>query len=228
MIFTLPPLPYAMDALEPFMSQQTIEYHYGKHLQTYVDNLNRLTEGTPYADSTLEHLILTTTGSVFNNAAQVWNHTFFFNSLTPVQHEMPQVLTEAIVRDFGSVPAFEEKFKKAAMEIFGSGWAWLAADRKGKLHILQESNAGNPLKAGYRPLLTMDVWEHAYYIDHRNRRAAYVDNCWDLINWRKVAERYMEHLPVAEMNDLSGKKLVVTETVIVTNDDDDEEDPSFK
>ena len=228
MIYTLPPLPYAHDALEPKMSQETIDYHYGKHLQTYIDNLNRLTAGTPFENVPLEELILTTHGPIFNNAAQVWNHTFFFNTLTPVKHEMPQLLTEAIVRDFGSVPAFEEKFKKAAMEIFGSGWAWLAADRKGRLHIIQESNAGNPLKAGYRPLLTMDVWEHAYYIDHRNRRAAYVDNCWDLINWRKVAERYMEHIPVAEMKDLSGKKLVVTETVIVTNDDDEEDDPSFK
>lgn len=195
MIYTLPPLPYAPDALEPKMSQETIEYHYGKHLQTYIDNLNRLCEGTPYAEMSLEDIILTASGPVFNNAAQVWNHTFFFNSLTPKPEPMPLELKDYLIRDFGSVEIFKEKFKKAATDIFGSGWAWLAQDGDGKLHIIQESNAGNPMRAGLKPLVTIDVWEHAYYIDYRNRRAAFVDNCWELIDWKKVVERMHETDP---------------------------------
>ncbi len=220
MIFTLPPLPYAMDALEPFMSQQTIEYHYGKHLQTYVDNLNRLTEGTPYSDSTLEHLILTTTGPVFNNAAQVWNHTFFFNTLTPDPVRIPSELEFALTRDFGSVEEFKAKFKKAATEIFGSGWAWLAQDNAGTLHIIKESNAGNPMRAGYKPLMTIDVWEHAYYIDYRNRRGEFIDKCWNLIDWKKVAKRMHEDMLSAHITDMSETKtddaieIVVTEETI--------------
>lgn len=218
MIFTLPPLPYAMDALEPFMSQQTIEYHYGKHLQTYVDNLNRLTEGTPYADSTLEHLILTTTGSVFNNAAQVWNHTFFFNALTPEPVKMPSELEFALTRDFGSIEEFKTKFKKAATEIFGSGWAWLAQDNSGTLHIIKESNAGNPMRAGYKPLMTIDVWEHAYYIDYRNRRGEFIDKCWDLINWKKVAKRMHEDMLTAHITDMSETKTDDTIEIVVTEE----------
>jgi Fe-Mn family superoxide dismutase len=203
MIFTLPPLPYAIDALEPTMSQQTIEYHYGKHLQTYVDNLNRLTEGTPYSDATLEHLILTTSGPIFDNAAQVWNHTFFFNTLTPEPVRIPSELEFALTRDFGSIEEFKTRFKKAAIEIFGSGWAWLAQDNGGTLHIIKESNAGNPMRAGYRPLMTIDVWEHAYYIDYRNRRGEFIDKCWSLINWKKVAERMHEDLLIAHITDIS-------------------------
>ena len=157
MIYTLPPLPYAQDALEPKMSQETIEYHYGKHLQTDIDNLNRLCEGTPYAEMSLEDIILTASGPVFNNAAQVWNHTFFFNSLTPNPEPMPLELKDYLIRDFGSVEIFKEKFKKAATDIFGSGWAWLAQDGDGKLHIIQESNAGNPMREGLKPLVTIDV-----------------------------------------------------------------------
>lgn len=209
MIYTLPPLPYATDALEPHMSKETIEYHYGRHLQTYVDNLNRLIAGTPYEEVNLETLILTATGPLLNNAAQVWNHTFFFNSLTPDPEPMPAELTDIIIRDFGSVTEFKEKFKKAAADIFGSGWAWLAQDGKGRLHIIQESNAGNPLRAGFKPLLTMDVWEHAYYIDYRNRRAAFIDNCWELINWKKVAARLHEPSPAARVADLAEKTVVV-------------------
>lgn len=203
MIFTLPPLPYAIDALEPTMSQQTIEYHYGKHLQTYVDNLNRLTEGTPYSESTLEHLILSTNGPIFNNAAQVWNHTFFFDTLTPEPVRIPSELEFALTRDFGSIEEFKTRFKKAAIEIFGSGWAWLAQDNGGTLHIIKESNAGNPMRAGYKPLMTIDVWEHAYYIDYRNRRGEFIDKCWSLINWKKVAERMHEDLLIAHITDIS-------------------------
>lgn len=189
MIFTLPPLPYAMDALEPYMSQETLEYHYGKHLLTYVDNLNRLIEGTPYEDMTLDEIVLSSTGPVYNNAAQVWNHTFFFHSLTPAPSPMPEDLEKAIVRDFGSVAGFKEKFKTAAIGLFGSGWVWLAQDKDGRLHIIQESNAGNPMRTGYQPLLTIDVWEHAYYIDYRNRRAEFADKFWNIIDWKKVASR---------------------------------------
>lgn len=203
MIFTLPPLPYAIDALEPTMSQQTIEYHYGKHLQTYVDNLNRLTEGTPHSDATLEHLILTTSGPIFDNAAQVWNHTFFFDTLTPEPVRIPSELEFALTRDFGSIEEFKTRFKKAAIEIFGSGWAWLAQDNGGTLHIIKESNAGNPMRAGYKPLMTIDVWEHAYYIDYRNRRGEFIDKCWSLINWKKVAERMHEDLLIAHITDIS-------------------------
>lgn len=203
MIFTLPPLPYAIDALEPTMSQQTIEYHYGKHLQTYVDNLNRLTEGTPHSDATLEHLILTTSGPIFDNAAQVWNHTFFFNTLTPEPVRIPSELEFALTRDFGSIEEFKTRFKKAAIEIFGSGWAWLAQDNGGTLHIIKESNAGNPMRAGYKPLMTIDVWEHAYYIDYRNRRGEFIDKCWSLMNWKKVAERMHEDLLIAHITDIS-------------------------
>lgn len=212
MIYALPPLPYATDALEPRMSRETIEYHYGKHLQTYIDNLNRLIDGTPYADVPLETLILTATGPLFNNAAQVWNHTFFFNTLTPKPEPMPLELKDYLIRDFGSVEVFKEKFKKAAVEIFGSGWAWLAQDPEGKLHIIQESNAGNPLRAGYKPLMSIDVWEHAYYIDYRNRRAAFVDNCWELIDWNKVVERMHGPSPAAKVADMYEDVTVVAET----------------
>lgn len=214
MIFTLPPLPYAMDALEPLMSKETIEYHYGKHLQTYVDNLNRLVQGTPHEEISLEEIILSSTGPVFNNAAQVWNHTFFFQSLTPKQEAMPEELEDILTRDFGSVAAFEEKFKKAATEIFGSGWAWLAQDRNGKLHIIQESNAGNPMRAGFKPLLTIDVWEHAYYIDCRNRRAEYIDRCWKLFDWEKVVLRMKENTVIAVLNDLTENSKAQKSTVM--------------
>lgn len=203
MIYTLPPLPYAADALEPRMSQETIEYHYGKHLQTYIDNLNRLIAGTPYEKMPLEKIIITAGGPLYNNAAQVWNHTFFFNSLTPEPELIPLELADYFIRDFGSVENFKEKFKKAAVEVFGSGWAWLAQDKDGRLHIIQESNAGNPLRAGYKPLLTIDVWEHAYYIDYRNRRVAFVDSCWDLISWKKVLKRMHEPSPAAKVADLA-------------------------
>ena len=212
MIYALPPLPYATDALEPRMSRETIEYHHGKHLQTYIDNLNSLIDGTPYADVPFETLILTATGPLFNNAAQVWNHIFFFNTLTPKPEPMPLELKDYLIRDFGSVEVFKEKFKKAAAGIFGSGWAWLAQDPEGKLHIIQESNAGNPLRAGYKPLMTIDVWEHAYYIDYRNRRAAFVDNCWELIDWNKVVERMHGPSPAAKVADMYEDVTVVAET----------------
>lgn len=206
MIYTLPPLPYASDALEPRMSQETIEYHYGKHLQTYIDNLNNLIAGTPYADMSLESIIMTASGPVFNNAAQVWNHAFFFDSLSPDPKSMPLELKDFLIRDFGSVETFKEQFKKAATSLFGSGWAWLVQDSDGKLLIIQESNAGNPMRKGYKPLLTIDVWEHAYYIDYRNRRSEFVDRCWELINWKTVIKRMHKPMPVTD------ETVVVAET----------------
>lgn len=186
---TLPELPYSQDALAPAMSAETFEYHYGKHLQTYIDNLNRMIEGSPYEDMSLEDIVKKATGGIFNNAAQTWNHTFFFQTLTPERREMPEKLVTALTEAFGSTEAFKDEFTKAAISLFGSGWTWLAVDADGKLSILQESNAGNPLTKGLRPLLTVDVWEHAYYIDYRNRRAAYIDAWWNLVNWEKVAGR---------------------------------------
>ena len=182
MIYTLPPLPYASDALEPRMSRETIEYHYGKHLQTYIDNLNNLIAGTPFEKMELDEIVMTSSGPIFNNAAQVMNHMFFFNGLSPRRKTMPLELKDYLIRDFGSVEKFKENLKKAALSLFGSGWVWLAQAPDGKLHIIQESNAGNPMRDGYKPLLTIDVWEHAYYIDYRNRRAAFIDICWDLID----------------------------------------------
>ena len=185
----MPELPYAPEALAPKMSRETLDYHYGKHLQTYVDNLNRLIPGTPYAEMPLDEIVRRADGAVFNNAAQAWNHTFFFRSLTPSQEAMPEALAARLTADFGSVEAFREQFTKAAVGLFGSGWVWLAADRSGNLSIVAKPNAGNPMTDGLRPVLTVDVWEHAYYIDYRNRRADFVAAWWDLVDWKQVAER---------------------------------------
>ena len=160
-----------------------------RDLQTYVDNLNRLIPGTPYESMSLQKIVKKADGPIFNNAAQTWNHTFFFLMLTPDQKPMPQKLADRIARDFGSVEAFKEEFSKAATGLFGSGWTWLAADKDGKLQIISESNAGNPMTKGLKPVMTIDVWEHAYYIDYRNRRADFIKSYWELIDWDKVADR---------------------------------------
>ena len=190
MTHTMPELPYPMEALAPHMSKETLDYHYGKHLQTYVDNLNKLIPGTPYENSTLEEMVCKAEGPVFNNAAQTWNHTFFFQSLTPAQTDIPASLADLLTRDFGSVEAFKEAFAKATVGLFGSGWVWLVADAEDKLSIKAESNAGNPLRQGLKPVLVIDVWEHAYYIDYQNRRAEHINALWDIIDWKKVEERY--------------------------------------
>ena len=186
---SLPELPYSQYALAPAMSAETLEYHYGKHLQTYIDNLNRMIEGSPYEDMPVEDIIRKSTGGIYNNAAQTWNHTFFFQTLTPGQVPVPERLEKALTETFGSVNAFKEEFSKAAISLFGSGWVWLVEDAEGKLSILQEPNAGNPMTKGLKPILTVDVWEHAYYIDYRNRRAAYIEAWWNLVDWKKVEER---------------------------------------
>ena len=188
-MFTLPALPYAKDALAPVISAETIEYHYGKHHQTYVDNLNKLTANTEFATMELEQIVRKSSGGMFNNAAQVWNHTFFWNCLKPQGGGAPSgKLAEAINKSFGSFEKFKELFGQMAITQFGSGWAWLVKKADGSLAVAQTSNAGNPMTSGDKPLLTCDVWEHAYYIDYRNARAKFVENFWKLVNWDFVAK----------------------------------------
>lgn len=196
MAFELPPLPYDKNALEPHMSAETFDYHYSKHHQTYVTNLNNLVKDTPLASQSLEQIILAvakddTKVGVFNNAAQVWNHTFFWNSLSPKGGGTPTgVLADAITKAFGSIDKFKEEFKAAAVGQFGSGWAWLVVDG-GALKIVKTGNAGTPLTAGQTALLTVDVWEHAYYIDYRNRRPDFVQTFLDkLVNWEFATANY--------------------------------------
>ena len=189
----LPKLPYEMEALEPHISQKTLEFHYGKHHNAYVNNLNKLIAGTPFESKTLEEIVKTSQGGMFNNAAQVWNHTFYWNCMTPNPKKNAPTgkLMDAIVRDFGSFDAFKEKFINACVTLFGSGWAWLVADKDGKLSIMQTSNAQTPLTTeGLNPLLVCDVWEHAYYLDYQNLRANYVNEFWSLINWEFVEKNY--------------------------------------
>lgn len=191
MAFKLPPLSYAVQALEPFISARTLEFHYGKHHQTYVNNLNGLIPGTDFEASSLEEIIKKADGPIFNNGAQVWNHNFYFESLSPSPLLEPQeLLAKAIERDFGSFEAFREEFTKSALALFGSGWTWLVKNEQGKLSIIQEPNAGNPLRKGLVPLMTCDVWEHAYYLDYQNRRQEYINAFWKVLDWKKVSSRY--------------------------------------
>lgn len=186
---TLPPLPYPEDALEPQISAETLRYHHNKHHQTYVNNLNMLITETPYARYSLDEIVMRSEGSIFNNAAQVWNHTFYFESLTPKSEAASGELYDVILRDFGSTDNLKSEMLRASVSLFGSGWVWLACDKHRKLVVLPLQNAGNPLTHGMTPLLAIDVWEHAYYIDYRNRRADSVSALWDKINWRIVGER---------------------------------------
>ena len=191
--FTLMALPYGQEALEPVISRETIEYHHGKHLQAYVDNLNKLITGTEYEGMTLEEIVCKAQGGIFNNAGQILNHNMYFGQFAPVaaNNHMPKGATlKAIERDFGSMEVFKAEFEQKGVTLFGSGWVWLAADKEGNLVITQEANAGNPITKGLKPLLTMDVWEHAYYIDYRNRRAAHLQALWQIINWEEVERRY--------------------------------------
>lgn len=184
-------LSYDLGALEPRISRETMEYHYGKHLATYFANLNNLVADTPFARMNLVEIVLKADGAIFNNAAQAWNHEFFFEALSPTPKSAPTgTLETAIRRDFGDLQMFKEQFSKAALGLFGSGWAWLAMDSNGTLSITAQSNAGNPLRNNLTPLLTVDVWEHAYYIDYRNRRADFLAAVWECIDWKRVEERY--------------------------------------
>lgn len=190
MSFELPVLPYAKDALASVISERTMEFHYGKHHQTYVFNLNNLIKGTRFESATLETIICEADGAIFNNGAQVWNHTFYFTSFSPQGGGEPNgILLKLLIQNFGSFAEFKEQFSKSAIGLFGSGWAWLIKKQDESLAIVQEPNAGNPLRNGAIPLLTCDVWEHAYYLDYQNRRADYVNAFWNIIDWKVVASR---------------------------------------
>ena len=180
----LPELPYAKTALAPHISAETLEYHYGKHHAAYVANLNKLIAGTEFVDLSLEDIVKKSSGGIFNNSAQVWNHSFYWNCLSPKGGDEPSgALADAIAKNFTSFAAFKEKLTNAAVTQFGSGWAWLVKNPDGSLAVEQTSNAATPLKDGKKPLLTVDVWEHAYYIDYRNARPKYLEAFWNLVNW---------------------------------------------
>ncbi len=192
MSFTLPALPYAKDALVPHISAETLEYHYGKHHQAYLNNLNNLIPGSPFEKLSLEEILLKSSGAIFNNSAQVWNHTFYWESLSPNGGHAPKgQLADAINQTFGSFEKFKEAFTQKATTNFGSGWTWLVKNKSGQLEIINTSNAANPMTDGHKPLITCDVWEHAYYIDYRNARPKYVEAFFALANWA-FAEKNFE------------------------------------
>ena len=190
--FELVVLPYAAEALEPVISKQTLEFHHGKHLAAYVNNLNGLLEGSSLAGLPLEEIVCKATGGILNNAGQILNHELYFGQFcAPKENNAPTgKLAEAIARDFGSFEAFKEAFQKGGATLFGSGWVWLSADKDGKLAITQEANAANPVQKGLKPLLTFDVWEHAYYLDYQNRRPDHLAALWQIIDWEVIEQRY--------------------------------------
>jgi len=191
MTFQQPPLPFEMNAMKPFLSEEQLKYHYGKHHAAYFKNLNGLVEGKPEAGMSLREVVVQSTGPVFNNAAQAWNHSFYWDCLSPQGGGEPQgELAAALQRDFGSLAAFQKAMSEAAVKLFGSGWAWLAADPAGKLEIMPLGNADTPLKHDKEPVLTIDVWEHAYYIDFRNERPKYVEAFWKAANWNFAGKCY--------------------------------------
>ncbi|MEG1644313.1 MAG: superoxide dismutase [Alistipes sp.] len=191
--FQVRELPYAYEALTPQISEETLRFHYGKHYTGYVAKLNELVLDTPFADMPIEDIIATADGPIFNNAAQAWNHEFYFEALSPTPQNAPKgKFSEAINRHFGSFEAMKEQMSKACLSLFGSGWVWLVEDRLGNLSVVSESNAGNPIRYGMRPLFCIDVWEHAYYIDYRNVRADAVRALWSLVDWKTVEARYNE------------------------------------
>ena len=190
--FELMALPYAIDALEPVISKQTLEFHHGKHLAGYVNNLNGLLPGSGFENASLEDIVLKATGGMLNNAGQILNHELYFGQFSgePTKSAPTGKLAEAIERDFGSFEAFKEAFQKGGATLFGSGWVWLSADKDGKLVITQEANAANPIQKGLKPLLTFDVWEHAYYLDYQNRRPDHLAALWQIIDWNVIEQRY--------------------------------------
>lgn len=190
--FELMALPYSENALEPVISKETIGFHHGKHLLTYVNNLNGLLEGSALADLPLEEIVLKSEGGMLNNAGQILNHEMYFAQFAAPKEDNAPVgkVAEAIVRDFGSFEAFKDEFQKKGATLFGSGWVWLSADKDGKLVITQETNAANPIQRGLKPLLTFDVWEHAYYLDYQNRRPDHLTALWKIINWEVIEKRY--------------------------------------
>src|SRR4030042_5236253 len=191
MSFELPKLPYALDAIEPHISKKTLEFHYGKHHQAYINNLNNLAAGTKFENAPLETIVKEAEGGIFNNGAQVWNHTFYFTSFSPSGAKKPSgKLADAIDKQFGTFSAFIDEFSKAAVTLFGSGWIWLGKNPDGTLNTLQESNAGKPPKKGILPVLTCDVWEHAYYLDYQNKRPDYIQAFWNVIDWNILSGRF--------------------------------------
>lgn len=189
---TLPDLPYPLDALEPYISKQTLSYHYGKHHAAYVDKLNKAVDDTPFSGKPLEEIVATAQGPMFNNAAQAWNHTFYWQCLTPNGGDEPKnKIIREIEGEFGSLHEFKQRFTDAATSLFGSGWTWLIIGENGKLEILNTQNADTPIRHGQTPLLTCDVWEHAYYLDYQNARPDYLEAFWKLVNWEFVNEQYM-------------------------------------
>jgi Superoxide dismutase len=191
--FELMALPYSEDALEPVISKETIGFHHGKHLLAYVNNLNGLLEGSPLAELSLEEIVLKSEGGMLNNAGQILNHELYFQQFAAPKGDNKPVgkLAEAIEKQFGSFEAFKEEFQKKGATLFGSGWVWLSADKDGKLVITQETNAANPIQKGLKPLLTFDVWEHAYYLDYQNRRPDHLSALWQIINWEEIGRRYL-------------------------------------
>lgn len=192
-MFTLIELPYAKDGLAPVISAQTLEFHHGKHLQGYVDNLNKLIAGTPFEEMWLEEIVRQSTGGMFNNAGQILNHNLYFTQFGPtatVANTPTGALAEQIVKQWGSLDAFKAEFESKGVTLFGSGWVWLSAQEDGTLVITQEAGASNPVTEGFKPLLTFDVWEHAYYLDYQNRRAAHLSALWQIVDWRVVESRY--------------------------------------
>lgn len=184
-------LPYEANALEPVISQKTIEFHHGKHLQAYVNNLNNLIAGTKYENMSLEDIVKDSEGGIFNNAGQILNHNMYFQQFSPDANGRPdEILLEAIQAEWQTFENFQKEFNAAAVSLFGSGWVWLAADKDKKLSIQKESNAGNPLTKGLQPILCFDVWEHAYYLDYQNRRADHIAALWNIIDWNVIEERY--------------------------------------
>lgn len=191
MKFSLPPLPYAPDALAPAISAETISYHYGKHEVNYINTLNSLIEGTPFAEMPLEEIVVKSDGKIFNNASQAWNHIFYFFQFGPEGGGEPHGdIRKQIDEQFGDFEEFKRLFEEAGATLFGSGWVWLCADEDGRLYIQAGSNAYNPMTENMRPLLTFDVWEHAYYLDYQNRRADYLKGLWNIINWDIIEMRY--------------------------------------
>ena len=190
--FELMALPYAMDALEPVISKQTLEFHHGKHLAGYVNNLNGLLPGSGFEEATLEDIVCKAQGGMLNNAGQILNHNMYFEQFTgePTKSAPTGQLADAIERDFGSFEAFKEAFQKAGATLFGSGWVWLSSDKDGKLLITQETNAANPVQKGLKPLMTFDVWEHAYYLDYQNRRPDHLAALWQIVDWNVIEDRW--------------------------------------
>lgn len=204
MAIEFPKLPYALEALEPQMSKRTLEFHYGKHHKKYVDTLNELIKGTEFDQKSLEEILEASVGKkqkIYNNAAQAWNHTFFWNCLIPSGRKPSEDLTNTIAKSFGSLDEFKSEFETMAKDLFGSGWAWLVKDKQGLLKIRTLGNAGNPLaEFGETPLLTCDVWEHAYYLDYQNERPKFLKNFWDLVNWEFVEASLEQERPTFPMN----------------------------